>query len=298
MLVVVISVVFAVVAPLVLLPCALFCLFSRIIWTHHHLYVYESVFETGGQFWPKIFRRFVFGLIIAQMTITGQFILKEARHEAYATIALILMTYVFLRSTRARYDPSSSTLPLEVATVMDITLSQEEEAQRRARENEPASSTARDTSERRTQTTTASIPESNEFEQDAIDQNLGTRIGNVDPFKYAYLQPALRANPRARPEQPFPPGQLGREEVLMGNAPSRNSMSGRSEDDYCHAGASVRLKSLNQQDRRLINRWWNDQLQSCGEQNILAVLIGEESGTLMLGRTSVLVEMNSRGEFA
>jgi hypothetical protein len=35
MLVVVISVVFAVVAPLVLLPCALFCLFSRIMWTHH-----------------------------------------------------------------------------------------------------------------------------------------------------------------------------------------------------------------------------------------------------------------------
>ncbi|OEU08426.1 DUF221-domain-containing protein, partial [Fragilariopsis cylindrus CCMP1102] len=119
MLVVVISVVFAVVAPLVLLPCALFCLFSRIMWTHHHLYVYESVFESGGQFWPKIFRRFVFGLIIAQMTITGQFILKEARHEAYATVALMFMTYLFLRSTRARYDPTSSTLPLEVATVMD-----------------------------------------------------------------------------------------------------------------------------------------------------------------------------------
>jgi len=83
MLVVVLSVVFAVVAPLVLLPCALFCTFSRIMWTHHHLYIYESVFESGGQFWPKIFRRFVFGLIIAQMTITGQFILKEARHEAY-----------------------------------------------------------------------------------------------------------------------------------------------------------------------------------------------------------------------
>jgi Calcium-dependent channel, 7TM region, putative phosphate/Late exocytosis, associated with Golgi transport/Cytosolic domain of 10TM putative phosphate transporter len=39
MLVVVVSVVFAVVAPLVLLPCAIFCLYSRIMWTHHHLYV-------------------------------------------------------------------------------------------------------------------------------------------------------------------------------------------------------------------------------------------------------------------
>jgi len=30
------------------------------------------------------------------MTITGQFILKEARHEAYATMALMFMTYYFL----------------------------------------------------------------------------------------------------------------------------------------------------------------------------------------------------------
>jgi len=97
MLVVVISVVFAVVAPLVLLPCALFCTFSRIMWTHHHLYVYESVFESGGQFWPKIFRRFVFGLIIAQMTITGQFILKEARHEAYGKIDAVANIALWLR---------------------------------------------------------------------------------------------------------------------------------------------------------------------------------------------------------
>ncbi|KAL7550547.1 hypothetical protein ACHAWF_013767 [Thalassiosira exigua] len=107
MMVVVISVVFAVVAPIVLIPCAVFCFLSRIVWTHQFLYVYESAFETGGLFWPKIFRRFVFGLIIAQATITGQFILKEARHEAYATIALMFLTYSFLRTTRAWYNATS-----------------------------------------------------------------------------------------------------------------------------------------------------------------------------------------------
>ena len=35
------------------------------------MYVFESVFETGGQFWPKVFRRFVFGLIIAQVRISA-----------------------------------------------------------------------------------------------------------------------------------------------------------------------------------------------------------------------------------
>jgi len=290
MLVVVISVVFAVVAPLVLLPCALFCLFSRIMWTHHHLYVYESVFETGGQFWPKIFRRFVFGLIIAQMTITGQFILKEARHEAYATIALIFMTYFFLRSTRARYDPSSSTLPLEVATVMDISLSQEEEAIRRAHQavvDRAGAAASTEYDERRTQTT-SSIPESGDMERDIYDHNLGIFIGCYDPFKRAYLQPALRANPRARPEQPFPPNQLGREEVLQQPA---------GDDQLLHSsGATVRLKGMNQLNRRLVNRWWNDQLQCCGDQNILNILIGEECGSLTIGRRANLVELSGRHE--
>lgn len=303
MLVVVISVVFAVVAPMVLLPCAIFCLFSRIIWTHHHLYVYESVFETGGQFWPKIFRRFVFGLIIAQMTITGQFILKEARHEAYATIALIFMTYFFLRSTRARYDPASSTLPLEVATVMDLSLSQEEEAMRKARERmqqqhqkEHQSQQPHDESDRRTQTTTTSIPESAEDNYYDQDHHLGTLIGPHDPFKRAYIQPALRANPRARPEQPFPPNQLGREEVLMGHAAAANNNASVLDDEWSGSGATVRLKGMNQQDRRLVNRWWNDQLQRCGEQPLLPILIGEECGKLTIGRrtSANLMEMNHR----
>jgi hypothetical protein len=256
MLVVVISVVFAVVAPMVLLPCAIFIFFSRIMWTHHHLYVYEAVFESGGQFFPKIFRRFVFGLIIAQMTITGQFILKDARHEAYATIALMFLTYFFLRATRARYDPSSSTLPLEVATVMDISLKHdEEEAARRMALGEKSN----------------------------LDDSF---VGRYDPFRQAYLQPPLRANPRARPEQPFPAAQLGREEGCVPDS-SRRSLVQESEDvDWRNSGATVRLKSLNQQERRLINRWWKEQLENAGDQNLLAVLIGERCGNLTLSTAS------------
>jgi len=300
MLVVVVSVVFAVVAPLVLLPCALFCLFSRIMWTHHHLYVYESVFESGGQFWPKIFRRFVFGLIIAQMTITGQFILKDARHEAYATIALMFLTYFFLRSTRARYDPTSSTLPLEVATVMDISLQQEEqETQRRFQkfqeeQQSMMSSQVDGPNQATTGTQQSTAPPFAEP---------GTMIGRYDPFKKAYMQPALRANPRARPEQPFPPAQLGRATGAGGGgASSTVGVAGGTgdhtggagelrsddsmEDDWQDSGATVRLKSLNQQDRRLINRWWKDQLQSAGKLNFLPVLIGEECGALTISRPS------------
>lgn len=266
MLVVVISVVFAVVAPLVTLPCALFCLCSRIMWTHHHMYVYESVFESGGQFWPKIFRRFVFGLIIAQMTITGQFLLKEARHEAYATILLMFLTYFFLRSTRARYDPTSSTLPLEVATVMDISLNQDEIV---------VDSDHCLPQQNQVNALNSRVVSLSPREQDPGN---GTFIGPYDPFRKAYLQPSLRANPRARPEQPFPAAQLGREQAYQHDGVGSESSS---TDGGWHDGrATVRLKSMNQNDRRLINRWWNDQLQRAGSQNNFLILIGEECGTL------------------
>ena len=328
MLVVVLSVVFAVVAPLVLLPCALFCTFSRIMWTHHHLYVYESVFESGGQFWPKIFRRFVFGLIIAQMTITGQFIMKEARHEAYgttdmpmlkayssyplypiltfrifalsylATIALMFMTYLFLRSTRARYDPTSSTLPLEVATVMDIKLHEE---QQRAEAAVAAAAAALQHAGEGPRTgpqvhARHEPVDGSATGPDAPLPDLGTRIGQYDPFENAYVQPSLRANPRARPEQPFPPAQLGREDfsysinqtVAAVTAGLGGTNMGESQYVQPHqsikldSGARVRLKGLHQLDRRNLNNWWNDQLHKCGDQNIFRIMVGEECGKLKI----------------
>ena len=282
MLVVVVSVVFAVVAPIVLFPCAMFCLFSRILWTHHHLYVYESVFETGGQFWPKIFRRFVFGLIVAQMTITGQFILKEARHEAYATIALMIMTYIFLRSTRARYDAPSSTLPLEVATVMDISLSQEEGAIKgKAKEavDNHAQKSSHSSSRVHFEESSGGAGQGPATSLSSSQQS-GTTIGQIDPFEQAYLQPALRSHARARPEQPFSPAQLGREEVFLGKNSIGESLGVIGEEAVCDTSATVRLRCLNQQDRKAIDEWWKYQIRSAGKQNKLRVLIGEESGTL------------------
>jgi hypothetical protein len=281
MLVVVISVVFAVVAPLVLLPCAVFCLLSRIMWTHHHMYVYESVFESGGEFWPKIFRRFVFGLVIAQMTITGQFIMKGARHEAYATIFLIFLTYLFLRWTRRRYDPTSSTLPLEVATVMDISLRQEEVGY------------VMDESLQREMISASGVGpagiQAAGSPRKATDP--GALIGHYDPFRKAYLQPALRANPRARPEQPFPAAQLGREETQYGSEDT--------EELWQDSGATVCLKSMNQQHRRLVNRWWEDQFQRAGDQNLLWIMSGEECGTLTTSGPGVVdTELNARPTMA
>lgn len=232
-----------------------------------------NVLFVPGLFWPKIFRRFVFGLIIAQATITGQFILKDARHEAYATIALMFLTYFFLRSTRARYDATSSFLPLEVATVMDISLGHDEELRKQRRHE-------RMMKQQQQQSPENAGLKANPSED---DQSLGNRIGENDPFELAYVQPVIRASPHARPEQPFPPAQLGREEVLLGNS-AGNAIGSTAgvigEDDVYDDSATVRVQHHNQHDRRLLNTWWKDQMKRNKKQRLFHVLIGEECGTL------------------
>lgn len=210
----------------------------------------------------------VFGLIIAQATITGQFILKDARHEAYATIALMFLTYFFLRSTRARYDATSSFLPLEVATVMDISLGHDEELkkQRRMKHQQQCPETS---------SLKSTITED--------DESLGNLIGENDPFELAYVQPVIRASPHARPEQPFPPAQLGREEVLLGSTVGSgigSTVGVIGEDEVYDDTATLRVQHHNQHDRRLLNKWWKEQMKKHDKQRLYHVLIGEECGTL------------------
>ena len=101
------------------------------------------------------------------------------------------------------------------------------------------------------------------------------------------MQPVLRANPRAKPEQPFPPSQLGSENALF--AP-RNSVAPDDASALIDCTASVRLKAFDQQDRKETNRWWNEQLQKAGPQNMIPILIGLECGTLTAGSRKSGVE--------
>jgi hypothetical protein len=50
------------------------------------------------------------------------------------------------------------------------------------------------------------------------------------------------------------------------------------------ASARVRLKCLNQQDRNEIDEWWRYKLEAAGKQDLLKIVIGEESGTLEISK--------------
>ena len=105
-------------------------------------------------------------------------------------------------------------------------------------------------------------------------------IGDSDPFELAYVQPVIRANPHARPEQPFPPAQLGREEVLLGNSAAGSTVGVIDEDDSYDESATVRVKYHDQYNRRQLNKWWIEQLKVHKHHRLFHVLIGEESGDL------------------
>lgn len=215
----------------------------------------------------------MFGLLIAQATITGQFILKDARHEAYATIALMFLTYVFLRSTRARYDATTKNLPLEVATVMDISMGHDEEVKQQRQHEMKQQKTGSGQNAAQSPARQSSTLDKGD------EESLGGLIGDSDPFEFAYVQPVIRATSHARPEQPFPPEQLGREEVLFGSS-AGSTVGLIGEEAVYDESATVRVKCHNQQDRKLLNRWWRDQVRRHGQQRLFYILIGEESGTL------------------
>eukprot|EP00611_Tribonema_gayanum_P022096 TRINITY_DN4374_c0_g1_i3.p1 TRINITY_DN4374_c0_g1~~TRINITY_DN4374_c0_g1_i3.p1 ORF type:complete len:152 (-),score=53.41 TRINITY_DN4374_c0_g1_i3:181-636(-) len=93
---------------------------AHLTYKHQMLYVYEPVYETGGTFFPKVFRRFIFAIFTAQATMAGVLILKTAYYQAAAVVLLMVATWAFKSQQRGYFEPVSNALPLEVATVLDM----------------------------------------------------------------------------------------------------------------------------------------------------------------------------------
>lgn len=58
---------YAIINPFILVVGIPYFFACHLAYKHQMLFVYEPLYETGGVFFPKIFRRFIFGLIIAQV---------------------------------------------------------------------------------------------------------------------------------------------------------------------------------------------------------------------------------------
>jgi hypothetical protein len=63
---------------------------AQIVYRHQLLYVYVPNFESGGAFFPLVFRRIVFAIFTAQATMLGMFLLKNGIQQVFMMVLLWL----------------------------------------------------------------------------------------------------------------------------------------------------------------------------------------------------------------
>ncbi|KAL4277521.1 hypothetical protein HN51_060631 [Arachis hypogaea] len=103
---VLIGIVYAVVAPL-LLPFLIvyFCL-GYVVYINQIQHVYETTYETCGQYWPYIHHYILLAIILMQITMIGIFGLKSKPAASIASIPLLLFTLMFNEYCKMRFLPS------------------------------------------------------------------------------------------------------------------------------------------------------------------------------------------------
>ncbi|KAI4333021.1 hypothetical protein L6164_017878 [Bauhinia variegata] len=116
---VLIGVVYAVVAPL-LLPFLIgyFCL-GYLVYINQIQDVYETTYETCGQYWPYIHGYILLAIILMQITMMGLFGLKSKPAASISTIPLLLLTLMFNEYCKTRFLPSFRNYALKDAAEND-----------------------------------------------------------------------------------------------------------------------------------------------------------------------------------
>eukprot|EP01062_Namystynia_karyoxenos_P068860 TRINITY_DN6396_c0_g1_i1.p1 TRINITY_DN6396_c0_g1~~TRINITY_DN6396_c0_g1_i1.p1 ORF type:complete len:796 (+),score=264.54 TRINITY_DN6396_c0_g1_i1:87-2390(+) len=107
-----ISIIYSVIAPLILPFAVLFFAVCLIILTHQLLFTYRPMYQFNGRLWPTLFTRAVVGLFIMQMTMVGVLSLKYAKAQGPLLVPLPVLTLVFLRTCHCRFRRHTQETPL------------------------------------------------------------------------------------------------------------------------------------------------------------------------------------------
>lgn len=120
MLVVVISLVYANLAPLVIAMSLCYFWGASIVYTHQMLFVYDPVFESGGGMWPRLASRFTFGLIVAQFTMISMLIMKQVYGPLLLLSPTLALTFLYSARENILHNREAIVLPLEAAISLDM----------------------------------------------------------------------------------------------------------------------------------------------------------------------------------
>ncbi|KAJ9563383.1 hypothetical protein OSB04_008543 [Centaurea solstitialis] len=103
---VLVGIVYAVIAPLLLPFLVVYFLLGYVVFINQMLEVYETTYETCGQYWPHIHHHVVVAIIIMQITMIGLFGLKSKPSASIATIPLVVITVAYNEYCKFRFLPT------------------------------------------------------------------------------------------------------------------------------------------------------------------------------------------------
>ncbi|KAK9074332.1 hypothetical protein SSX86_006930 [Deinandra increscens subsp. villosa] len=101
-----IGMVYAVIAPLLLPFLVVYFLLGYVVYINQLHDVYETTYETCGQYWPHIHHHVVVSFIIMQITMIGLFGLKSKPSASFATIPLLVLTIAYNEYCKFRFLPT------------------------------------------------------------------------------------------------------------------------------------------------------------------------------------------------
>lgn len=114
-----IGMVYAVVAPLLLPFLIGYFALGYVVFIHQIQEVYETTYETCGQYWPYIHHYIVIALVIMQITMIGLFGMKAKPSASFATIPLLIVTLLFNEYCKMRFLPTFDNYSVQDAAKND-----------------------------------------------------------------------------------------------------------------------------------------------------------------------------------
>ncbi|XP_031475831.1 CSC1-like protein At3g54510 isoform X2 [Nymphaea colorata] len=101
-----IGMVYAVVAPFLLPFLVVYLLLGYVVYINQIQDVYQTTYETCGQYWPHIHNYIVIAIVLMQVTMIGLFGLKSKPTATILTIPLLVLTLLFNEYCKICFRPT------------------------------------------------------------------------------------------------------------------------------------------------------------------------------------------------
>ncbi|XP_038716118.1 CSC1-like protein RXW8 isoform X2 [Tripterygium wilfordii] len=109
----------SIMAPLILPFLLIYFILGNLVYRNQILHVYESKYDTGGQYWPVVHNATIFSLVLTQIIALGVFGIKRSPVAFGFTIPLVILTLLFNEYCRQRFYPTFKQIAAQVLIEMD-----------------------------------------------------------------------------------------------------------------------------------------------------------------------------------